>query len=364
MKRVGYIYEKIYDIKNIKKAIRKSSEGKRNYRHVKKILDNADHYAHEIREMLINKTFTPIRPHHRSVYDGANKKERIIFKPRFYPDHIIHWSLLLQIEPIFMKSMYQYNCGSVPGRGTSYGQKSLRRWIDNDYRGTKWCLKLDVQKFYPSIDNEVLKGMFRRKIKDNDCLWLIDSIIDSTEGQPIGYYTSQWFSNFFLEGLDHFIKEQLRIKYYVRYVDDLILLDSNKRKLHRARKEIDNYLRSIKLNLKDNWQVFMVNDRAIDFLGFRFFRNKTILRKRNALRIKRRVNKIAKKGYLNEKDARAIISYWGWIKRSDSYLFYHKYVKPVVSIKLAKKVVSKNDKIRKDNKRGDFVAKLYANKRI
>lgn len=167
MKRVGYIYEKIYDIKNIKKAIRKSSEGKRNYRHVKKILDNADHYAHEIREMLINKTFTPIRPHHRSVYDGANKKERIIFKPRFYPDHIIHWALLLQIEPIFMKSMYQYNCGSVPGRGTSYGQKSLRRWIDNDYRGTKWCLKLDVQKFYPSIDNEVLKGMFRRKIKEN-----------------------------------------------------------------------------------------------------------------------------------------------------------------------------------------------------
>lgn len=366
MKRVGYIYEKIYDINNIKVAIWKSSEGKRNHRHVKEIIYDIDHYANEIREMLINKTFKPEIPKNREIFDGANKKERTIFKPKFYPDHVIHWALLLQLEPIIMKSMYEYNCGSVPGRGTTYGQKALRRWLDNDYRGTKWCLKLDVQKFYPSIDNEILKAMFRRKIKDQDCLWLIDSIIDSTDGQPIGYYTSQWFSNFFLEGLDHFIKGKLRIKYYIRYVDDLILLDSNKRKLHRARKEIENYLRNIKLNLKDNWQVFNVNKRAIDFLGLRFFRDKTILRKRNALRIRRRVNKIAKKGYLNEKDARAIISYWGWIRRSDSYLFYHKYVKPVVSINLAKKVVSINDrnKIRQNNKRRDFVAKLHANRRI
>ena len=193
--------------------------------------------------------------------------------------------------------------------------------------------------------------MFRRKIKDKDCLWLIDSIIDSAKGLPIGNYTSQWFSNFFLEGLDHYIKEKLKIKYYIRYVDDLVLLGANKKKLHKAKRKIDIYLKKIKLKIKGDWQVFKINCRAIDFLGFRFFRNKTILRKRNALRIRRRFNKISKKKNLNYKDACAIISYWGWIKRCDSYNFYHKYMKPKVSLWKAKKVVSAHAKVRNYRKR-------------
>jgi len=236
--------------------------------------------------------------------------------------------------------MYRYSCGSIPGRGTSYGQKTLRKWLDRDYKGTKYCLKMDISKFYPSIDNKILKRMFRRKIKDKDCLWLIDTIVDSNQGMPIGNYTSQWFSNFFLEDLDHYIKEKLGVKYYIRYVDDLVILGPNKKKLHKLRIAIAEYLNSIKLNMKGNWQVFKVNIRAIDFLGFRFFRSKTILRKRNALRIRRRIRKIKKKGHLNFKDACAVISYWGWIKRSNSYNFYNKHVKPIVSIGKAKKVVS------------------------
>jgi hypothetical protein len=182
--------------------------------------------------------------------------------------------------------------------------------------------------------------MFLRRIKDQDCLWLIDTIIDSSQGLPIGNYTSQWFANFFLQDLDHYIKEKLGIKYYIRYVDDLVLLGGNKKKLHKARKHISDYLQTIGLILKSDWQVFKVNDRAIDFLGFRFFRNKTILRKRNALRIKRRIKKISKKDHLNYKDACAVISYWGWIKRSDSYNFYQNEVKPIVTIGRAKRVVS------------------------
>lgn len=263
-----------------------------------------------------------------------------------------------------MKGMYNYNCGSVPKRGTSYGQKALRKWLDIDYKNTKWCLKMDIHKFYPSINNKYLKLKFRRKIKDKDCLWLIDTIIDSNQGQPIGFYTSQWFANFFLEDLDHLIKEKLGVKYYVRYVDDLVLLGSNKRKLHKIRIEVEKHLKSIGLELKPNWQVFKVNDRAIDFLGLRFYRNKTTLRKRNALRTRRRVRKIAKKGYLNEKDASAIISYWGWVKRSDSYHYYHKHIKPYVSIKLARKVVSINGKLRKTGQQRKFVAKLESTRRV
>lgn len=325
-------------------AIANSSLGKRKQKRVKIILDNEEYYAKEIQNVLLNKQYVPSPYAIKTVQDGSSGKIRTIYKPRFYPDQIIHWALMLQLQPIMMKGMYEYNCGSVPGRGTSYGQNTLRKWLDTDYKNTKYCLKMDVSKFYPSVDNGILKEMFRRKIKDKDCLWLIDSIIDSNQGLPIGNYTSQWFANFFLQGLDHYIKEKLGIKYYIRYVDDLVLLGGNKKKLHRTKNEISNYLNGINLSLKDDWQVFKVNARAIDFLGFKFYRNKTILRKRNALRIRRRMRKIQKKDTLTPKDACAVISYWGWIKRSDSYNFYHKYVKPIVSVGYAKRVVSSNAK--------------------
>lgn len=342
MKRAGYIYEKICDEENIIMAITKASLGKRHKHFVAKTLREADRYAHIISDMLKNKSYVPSEYQTRKIYDGANNKERIIYIPRFYPDQVIHWALVLQLESVFMRGMYTYSCGSIPGRGTSYGQKALRKWLDNDYRGTKYCLKMDITKFYPSIDKEILKEMFRRKIKDNDCLWLIDTIIDSADkGVPIGNFTSQWFANFFLEGLDHFIKEQLGIQYYIRYVDDLVLLGGNKKELHKARNSIQEYLCSIKLSLKDNWQVFLVDKRDIDFLGLRFFRNKTILRKRNALRIRRRVKKITNKPALTYRDACAVISYWGWIKRSDSYNFYNEHVKPFVSVGYAKERISR-----------------------
>ena len=321
-------------------AIANSSLGKRKQKRVKAILDNEEYYARKIQDMLLKKQYVPSPYAIKIVQDGSSGKIRTIYKPRFYPDQIIHWALMLQLQPIMMKGMYEYNCGSVPGRGTSYGQNTLRKWLDTDYKNTKYCLKMDVSKFYPSVDNDILKEMFRRKIKDKDCLWLIDSIIDSSQGLPIGNYTSQWFANFFLQGLDHYIKEKLGVKYYVRYVDDLVLLGSNKKKLHKAREAISDYLNNINLSLKGDWQVFKVNSRAIDFLGFRFYRNKTILRKPNALRIRRRMRKIQKKDVLTSKDACAVVSYWGWIKRSDSYNFYHKYVKPIVSVGYAKKVVS------------------------
>jgi len=346
MKRTGNIYEKICDVENIKTAILKASLGKRNKKFVKKILGSLDYYAGEIKKMLVDKSYIPSPYTIKVIQDGASKKERTIYKPRFYPDQIIHWSLMLQLLPTIMHGMYDYTCGSVPGRGTSYGQKVLRKWLDNDCRGTKYCLKMDISKFYPSVDVGILKGMFRTKIKDQDCLWLIDAILDSNQdGLPIGNYTSQWFSNFFLQGLDHHIKELLKVKYYIRYVDDLVLLGSNKKVLHKVKLAIDKYLQSIHLTMKQDWQVFLINTRAIDFLGFRFFRDKTILRKRIALRIRRRITKISRKSELNYLDACAVVSYWGWIKRSDSYNFYNKYVEPKVSIKKAKRRISEYAKL-------------------
>ena len=146
---------------------------------------------------------------------------------------------------------------------TKYIEKILVR----DRKNTKYCLKLDVKKFYPSIDKEILKRKFRRKIKERETLELIDKIIDSSEeGLPIGNFTSQWFANFYLQDLDHYIKEQLKAPYYIRYMDDMIIFHRNKKELHKVKDKIEEYLNKEHLKLKENWQLFKSNSRPIDFL--------------------------------------------------------------------------------------------------
>lgn len=207
---------------------------------------------------------------------------------------------------------------------------------------------MDIKQFYPSIDKEKLKEKFRRVFKDDDLLWLIDTIIDGNETQgsgiPIGNYTSQWFANFYLTDLDVFIKQKLKIKYYVRYMDDLIIFHTNKRKLRKAKEEIEIFLKNENLSVKNNWQIFCIDKRMLDFLGFRFYRDHTTLRRANFLRIKRRFKKIYKKGYLSYKDACAVISYNGLLKHSNCNNYMRKYLYPYISLKKCRKVVSDESK--------------------
>jgi len=205
MKRIGNIYEKICDVDNIKLAILEASKGKRLQNRVAHVLNNIDEFSVKIQYMLVNQTYKPSPYISKIIFDSSSGKERTIYKPMFFPDQIIHWALILQIKNIIMRGMYFYNCGSIPNKGSSFGQRALESWIRKDAQKTKYCLKMDVSKFYPSIKNELLKQSLRKIVKDKDCLWLIDSIIDSETGLPIGNYTSQWFANYFLQNLDHFV---------------------------------------------------------------------------------------------------------------------------------------------------------------
>ena len=341
MKRVGNLYSQICNKNNVRKAILNASKGKKSRPNVKRIVDNINFYVEDIHKMLSTKEikFSPYKK--MTIHDGTNKKERIIYKPKFYPDQIIHWCLMQIIEPYIIKGMYDYSCASIPDRGIHYGAKYIKRIIVNDRKNTKYCLKLDIHHFYPSIDKEICKKKFRKIIKDNETLELIDKIIDSNQdgGLPIGNYTSQWFANFYLQDLDHYIKEQLKVKYYIRYMDDMVLFHRNKKELHKIRISIENYLNNEKLELKGNWQLFKLDSRGLDFLGYRFFRGYTKLRRGNFLRIKRRIKRIAKRGKIRLTDAYAMISYNGWLKHCDSHNFKEKYVKPYISIKKCKGVI-------------------------
>ena len=288
MKRTGNIYQKITELSNIEAAIYKASKGKSGRNSVEKILDSPTYYALQIQKSLKDKTYRPSPYVEMKIHDGANKKERIIYKPRFYPDQIVHWALMLQIEPLLMKGMYEFCCASVKGRGIMRGMRHIKKILVQDRKYTKYCLKLDIKKFYPSIDKQILKNKFCRILKDKNTLNLIDLIIDSgIEGIPIGNFTSQWFANFYLQDLDHFIKEHLKVKYYVRYMDDMVLFSNNKKELRKIKIEIDNFLSKEKLTIKENWHLFKTESRPLDFLGYRFYRGYTTLRRSNFLRIKR-----------------------------------------------------------------------------
>lgn len=341
MKRVNNIYPKIIDKNNLLNAIYKASNGKKKRKDVKRILDNVYEYVNILYDILNNEKYEPAKYNKTIIFDGCRKKERTIYKLKFFPDQCIHWALMLQIEKILQRGMYYYCCGSIKGKGPFTAKKLIEKILVKDRKYTKYCLQIDIHHFYQNIDKNILKQKFRRIIKDKQTLELIDKIVDSNEdsGIPIGNYTSQHFANYYLQDFDHYVKETLHIKYYVRYMDDALFFSNNKKQLHKTKNLIEEYLKNEKLELKDNWQVFKTDSRPIDFLGYRFYRNYTTLRARNALRIRRRIQKIIKKRYLNKMDAGAVISYYGWIKHTNSQRFYNKYIKKYIKLKKCKEVI-------------------------
>lgn len=194
--------------------------------------------------------------------------------------------------------------------------------------------------------------MLRKKFKDQKLLILLNMIIDSTPGLPIGNVTSQWFANFYLQGIDHYIKEQYHARYYIRYMDDMVILGPNKRQLGKMRQGIEQQLNGIGLELNAKWQKFKVESRGIDFLGYRFFHDKTILRRSVMLRISRRVRRTAKKRTWTAHNCEAIISYLGWTKSSSSYGFYQKWVKPYIKLGKMKGVIRRESIKHRDAGKG------------
>ena len=333
----------------IRLAVVSAAKRKKKRNDVQTVLSDIDHHVDIIQHMIADETYIPSPYKTFEIVDGMSGKHRIVSCPRFFPDQVMHWLSILASQEIFMHGMYEFVCGSVPGRGVHYGRKHLKKWIETDKKNTKYCAKLDISKFYPSIDHNALKSALRTKIKDNKLLWIFDVIIDSADkGVPIGNYTSQWFANFILQMLDHKIKEELRIAHYMRYMDDMVLFGANKKKLHAAVQKISDELKPLGMALKRNWQVFRVDyidktgkrrGRDIDFMGFRFFRDKTIMRKKISLRARRLAARISKDPNLSFERAAGMLSYMGWFKYTDSHNFCEKYIHPKISIKKLKEAV-------------------------
>lgn len=281
----------------------KARRGKRNRRDILLYDTEKDLNVLKLHEALINKTFRTSKYKTFTINEG---KERKIYSLPYFPDRNVHHAVMNILEPIFTSTFISGTYSCIKGKGIHAAANALKKAL-KDEAGTKYCLKLDIKKFYPSINNEILKTLLRRKFKDNDLLWLLDNIIDSAEGVPIGNYLSQYFANFYLTGFDHWLKEVKQVKYYFRYADDMVILSSDKAYLHQLLADIREYLTvNLKLEIKDNYQIFPVAVRGIDFVGYVFFHTHTLLRKAIKKNFARMMAKRPTQSSFN--------AYSGWIK--------------------------------------------------
>ncbi len=317
MKRYGNLYPEICSTENIQRAHMNARKGKAHYHEVQMVNANEELYLSKIQDMLLNKTFK--NSEYTTFMKLDSKKEREIFKLPYFPDRIIHHCIVQILEPIWMKTLIADTYSSLKGRGIHKGVKRIKAAL-TDKENTTYCLKLDVRKFYPSINHNVLKTILQHKIKDPDVLWILDEIIDSTDGVPIGNYLSQHFGNLYLSGFDHYMKEQQHCKYYFRYCDDVIILHASKEHLADLRVKASEHLeKNLKLQLKSNWQVFPVAIRGIDFLGYRFYHTHTTLRKSIATKLKQTIAKTKSSTPKTIGMVNSITSYQGWMKYANCY---------------------------------------------
>ncbi len=313
-------FDEIIDIENIKKAIHNASKDKKDREDVKLILDNVHHYSNEIHLMLVNQTYTI------DSYDIEEKidknKIRIIHKLDFYPHRIIQHAILQVMEKKWKPSLIKNTYQSIKHRGIVKCkrdvEKCLKRMAKVNKGNDTYVVKLDVAKYYPSVDNVLLKIILFKKIKCKKLLWLLSIIIDSIQGLPIGNLLSQYFGNIFLTFLDTFIKKYRFVVGYFRYCDDIVILVYKKylaRKTYLMAKSILNTIYNLELNTSS--QYFCIKHRKLDFVGFVFDKlGRVTLRKS----IKLNFIKCCK---IN--DNKRLASYWGFIKEASAYNLWNKY---------------------------------------
>jgi retron-type reverse transcriptase len=306
MKRIANIYEKIYSLENLIAADSIAQKGKAGQYGVQQHNRSWAENLFNLRDTLMQKRY---RTSAYSTFIIYEPKEREIFRLPYYPDRITHHAIMRVLKPYFMACFTADTYSCIEGKGIHGAQRAVERAL-KDRTGTQYCLKLDIRKFYPQINHGVLKHLLRRKFKDADLLWLLDEIIDSTEGLPIGNYLSQYFANFYLTYFDHWIKEQQKVKYYFRYADDLVILAEDKPQLHQLLADIRLYFQvELKLEIKDNYQIFPVQARGIDFIGYVFRHTHT--------RVRKSIKKNCARKIKRSNNPQSKASYNGWFKHGN-----------------------------------------------
>lgn len=325
MRRKGDLFEKIISIENLKLADEKARRGKsRNYG-VRKHDKNREANILKLHEMLKREKFQCSEYKVFTIYEP---KEREIYQLPYYPDRIVHHALMNVLEPIWCSIFTADTFSCIKGRGI-HGAMNRMIQVLKDVDGTQYCLKIDVKKYYPSIDHDILKQIIRKKIKCKSTLKLLDCIIDSANGVPIGNYLSQYFANLYLAYFDHWIKEELKIKHYLRYADDMVFFGATKSELQGLLVQINHYFSEhLRLEIKRNYQIFPTEKRGVDFVGFVFRHTHHLMRKSIKQNFARRIKQLDRQKDTTAAHYKHSLCGWlGWAKYSNSKHFLKQNIK-------------------------------------
>ena len=253
----------------------------------------------------------------------TDPKERVISVAPFR-DRVIHHALVNILEPIFEKRFYYHSYACRKEKGVHKAIKQAQVYM----RSNKWYLKSDISKYFASVDHKILFDITKSKIKDNRLLDLINAIIvngdDTGKGLPIGNLTSQFFANVYLDIFDHFIKEKLQIKSYIRYMDDFVLFDNDKENLKQDKQKIFDFLKAhLSLSLKE--RATFINQRlnGLSFLGRRIFLSTIRIKRENLKRCLKKL-KTREKEYEENKIndiqyTQSVNSLMGYIASGNTY---------------------------------------------
>ena len=326
-------YEKICDFENLYKAHKRARCCKRHKKDVILFEMNLAENLWKIKNSLESHTYKVSGYNKFMIFDP---KEREIQALSYY-DRIIQHVLCDEVlTPFFDKRLIYDNCACRIGKGTHFALKRLTQFFQQHYKkygANGYILKCDIRKYFPSIHHEVLKNRLQKIIPDKNILNLLFHIIDSFEhspnrGLPMGNQTSQLFALYYLDPLDRFIKEKLRIKHYVRYMDDLVLLSNDKEYLKDCLKNMQSLVNNqLKLEFNNKTQIFPIKN-GVDFLGFHFYltdSGKIIkkLRRSSKIRFKNRLKKLQheyKTGKTQLDDINmSLASYYGHLKHGNTY---------------------------------------------
>lgn len=344
METLRNIYQKICDFENLYEAY---LEARKNKRYRKDVLDfsaRLEENLIQLQNELIYKTYQVGRYREFYVYEP---KKRLIMALQFR-DRVVQWAIYRHLNPWFDKQFIYDSYGCRKNKGTHRAADRLQYWMRQVSRkeGRYYYLKLDISKYFYRVDHEILLNLLRRKINDMDLVELLGHIINCehtafglpaftdpedcpkterllNKGMPIGNLTSQMFANIYLNQLDQYAKQKLRLHYYIRYIDDIIILHHDKRRLHEIKDEIEAFLwDELRLNLNKKTAIRPIN-HGIEFVGFRIFATHRKLKKASAKRMKKRLK------YLREEYARGKVStetlraseasYAGMLKHFNSY---------------------------------------------
>lgn len=335
MKRFKNLYPAVFEFQNLLKAARQAQRGKRFRPDVAQFNLNLERELLSLQQELKEKSYRHGGYRHFPVHEG---KKRIISSAP-YRDRVVHHALCNVIEPLIDRTFIHDSYACRKGKGTHAAVDRLTQFI----RQNKYALKIDIRKYFPSIRQDVLLSILKRKIGDEDVLWLITEILNSHQeslpcdekgnflldfegaaGIPIGNLTSQFFANAYLNPFDHFVKEDLHCAAYIRYVDDFVLLNDSKQSLNAWREKIKTFLqKELDLSIhQERASVFPI-EQGIDFLGYQVYRDHRLVRNGNGYRFLKRFKKMKTQCQKGEKTVReisqSVASWIGHVSHADSW---------------------------------------------